>query len=153
MWAGTESGPINIYDLKSFKLTQTLNTHAGGVYIIAATAAGVFTGSSDWTIIHWLPDGTQKRMLSDHANSVRSLLCIGSQTLWSGSDDHTIRVWDIPTGQCTHVLEGHTGGVLSLVTTGHTVVSGSEDGTLCVWSLNTSKPQCLKQVACQVRLH
>lgn len=39
---------------------------------------------------------------------------LGSQ-LWTGSDDHTIRVWDTQFGECLAVLEGHAGSVLSLI--------------------------------------
>jgi WD40 repeat protein len=39
---------------------------------------------------------------------------LGSQ-LWTGSDDHTIRVWVTQFGECLATLEGHTGSVLSMV--------------------------------------
>ena len=32
----------------------------------------------------------------------------GSNKIVSGSEDNTLRVWDICTGQCENVLEGHS---------------------------------------------
>jgi WD40 repeat protein len=32
----------------------------------------------------------------------------------SGSDDTTLRVWDLQTGECVHVLEGHSDHVYCL---------------------------------------
>jgi WD40 repeat protein len=59
------------------------------------------------------------------------------RTAVSGSDDRTVRVWDLPGGRCTAVLEGHTGWVRSVAVTadGRTAVSGSDDRTVRVWDL------------------
>jgi WD40 repeat protein len=55
----------------------------------------------------------------------------------SGSDDRTVRVWDLYQGRCTAVLEGHTGGVrgVALSADGRAAVSGSADQTVRVWDL------------------
>ena len=45
----------------------------------------------------------------------------------SGSDDKTLRVWDLETGQCLRTLEGHRDGVSSVSVSpdGRRAVSGS----------------------------
>ena len=57
----------------------------------------------------------------------------------SGSDDKTLRVWDLDTGQCIRTLEGHTGkvGAVSITPDGRIAVSGSFDHTVRVWDLHT----------------
>jgi NACHT domain- and WD repeat-containing protein len=59
----------------------------------------------------------------------------------SGSDDHTVRVWDLETGECERVLEGHTDTVYAVRMTpdGRRVVSGSQDNTVRVWDLETGE--------------
>ena len=48
----------------------------------------------------------------------------------SGSTDRTIRVWNISTGICQHILYGHTSTVRCLALHGDIVVSGSRDATV-----------------------
>jgi WD40 repeat protein len=57
----------------------------------------------------------------------------------SGSEDKTLMVWDVSTGQPIRRLEGHTSGVTSLTFSpdGKTVVSGAHDGLLILWDIGT----------------
>ncbi len=58
-------------------------------------------------------------------------------TAVSGSQDNTLRVWDLLTGTCTATLSGHTRTVnaVSVTADGRTAVSGSYDGSVRVWNL------------------
>ena len=53
--------------------------------------------------------------------------------LVSGSRDWTLRVWDMDTGLCRHVLRGHSDSVRCLEVNGRYAVSGSYDHTVRVW--------------------
>lgn len=55
----------------------------------------------------------------------------------SASDDNTLRVWDVATGRCIRLLEGHTGAVMSVALSpeGHVALSGSEDSLVRVWNV------------------
>jgi WD40 repeat protein len=44
----------------------------------------------------------------------------------SGSEDSTIRFWDLETGNCEHTLNGHKYGVWSLQFDDRILVSGAE---------------------------
>lgn len=71
----------------------------------------------------------------------------------SGSDDETIRMWDVQTGQCEHTLQGHS-EVTSMVFTpdGSRVVSRSHDDTVRVWDLDSGREtfNTLLLLACSV---
>ncbi len=62
----------------------------------------------------------------------------------SGSEDRTIRLWDVNTGQRLRVLRGHTNQVKSVAFSpdGHILASGSIDETIKLWSVRTG--ECLK---------
>jgi len=63
--------------------------------------------------------------------------------LASGSDDHTIKLWDISTMTCVGTLKEHTGWVNSVAfNTDGMLASGSYDGTIKLWDISTNN--CIK---------
>jgi WD40 repeat protein len=57
----------------------------------------------------------------------------------SGSDDNTIKLWNVETGQEIRTLKGHDNSVSSVNFSpdGKTLVSGSADNTIKLWNLGT----------------
>ena len=57
----------------------------------------------------------------------------------SGSQDNTVRLWDISTGQCLHTLQGHTDWIRSVAFSPNKsiVISGSDDQTLRIWEVSS----------------
>ena len=53
--------------------------------------------------------------------------------LVSGSRDATLRVWDIQSGHCLHVLIGHVAAVRCVQYDGRRVVSGAYDFQVKIW--------------------
>lgn len=82
-------------------------------------------GHTDWIgRIAWSPDG---RMLA------------------SPSMDKTIRLWDVETGECLNILEGHHNTVNSVAfdpADRSILASGSDDNTVKLWDLNNGKSLC-----------
>jgi WD40 repeat protein len=66
------------------------------------------------------------------------------QTLASSSFDASIHLWNVQSGQCLKVLQGHTGAVYSsnFSPDAQTIASGSQDETIKLWDLATG--ECLK---------
>ena len=65
------------------------------------------------------------------------------KTLASGSDDKTVRLWDVATGRpIGSPLTGHTDAVSSVAFSpdGKTLATGSADGTIRLWDVATGRP-------------
>ena len=59
----------------------------------------------------------------------------------SGSDDMTVSIWNLETGECRSTLIGHTGEVncIAIRPDGKRIVSASNDSTLRVWDTYSGK--------------
>jgi WD40 repeat protein len=102
------------------------------------------------------PGGALVRILTGHSHGVSALAMLPDGRAVSSSDDCTVRVWDLATGETVRILAGHLGavgavavlpegpvfasGVYSVaVLPGGRVVSGAADRTLRVWDLATGE--------------
>ena len=88
------------------------------------------------------PGGSLIRTLEGHTNRVNAVAVTpDGRHVVSGSDDKTLRVWDLATGETKTTLKGHSNRVNAVAVTadGRHVVSGSDDKTLRVWDLATGK--------------
>ena len=61
--------------------------------------------------------------------------------LATGSDDLTVRLWDIKTGKCLQIFNEHTARIYSLIWSqnSQTIISKSEDETIKLWDISTGK--------------
>ena len=78
----------------------------------------------------------KKRLFKGHVSHVFSVaISPDEKKVISGSDDGTVRLWDVKTGKQVMCLEGHTGGVRAVAYSpdGKRVVSGSDDTTVRIW--------------------
>lgn len=119
----------------------------------------IISGSTDRTLKVWDAEtGCCIHTLYGHTSTVRCMhlhknkyvfyapivcSCYASNCcrVVSGSRDATLRVWDIETGECLHVLVGHMAAVRCVQYDGRLVVSGAYDYMVKVW--NPEREECL----------
>jgi WD40 repeat protein len=86
--------------------------------------------------------GSQVAVFSGHTHWVRSVTFSSDGTLLvSGSDDETLKLWDIQTGGVIKTFHGHTHYVYSVsISFNHTTIaSGSADNTICLWDIKAGE--------------
>ncbi len=77
-----------------------------------------------------------------HSGRVRSVaIAPDGQTALSGSEDRTLKLWDLATGKVLRTFTGHSYGVTSVTISpdGRTALSGSWDKPLKFWELASGK--------------
>jgi len=79
--------------------------------------------------------------LKGHTLTARGLKFADATTVISASRDMTLRIWDLQTGECLRVLEGHEKTIRDIAIHGDIVVSASYDGQARVW--NWKSGECL----------
>ena len=68
-------------------------------------------------------------------------------SLVSGSDDKTIKLWDVQTGGVVKTFHGHTDWVLSVSISADStmIASGSRDETICLWDVQMESCHCVME--------
>lgn len=87
------------------------------------------------------PEGEVKRLDGHTGHLVDVLFEPDGRHVLSAGNDHTIRRWDVVSGEQVQQFDGHTGSVLGLALSPDDTVfaSAGEDGTVRVWNLKSEE--------------
>jgi WD40 repeat protein len=123
----------NAATTKTFSTCTAIATSPDGRYF--------FTGHVDGTVRIWKIGGQELFICCGHQESVRSI-AVSGEWLYSGSNDNTIKQWQISTGKCLQTFCGHQSAVTSIAVSDEWLFSGSDDNTVKQWEIATG--QCIR---------
>ncbi|KAF1919500.1 WD40-repeat-containing domain protein [Ampelomyces quisqualis] len=117
---GSLDNSIKVWNWRTGQLIKTLHVHSDGVIGLHMADKLLASGSSDNTImVHDFKSFNRIRLQghTDWVNAVK--LDPPSRTLFSASDDMTVKLWDLDTHQCLRTYEGHVGQVQQVLPLPH----------------------------------
>ncbi|MBW4654949.1 MAG: hypothetical protein KME20_18190 [Kaiparowitsia implicata GSE-PSE-MK54-09C] len=149
--ASSANGTIDLWDLKTGHPRGSLRASSSRVFSLAFSPDGQWlaSGCEDHRICVWsMRTRKLAHCLTGHHNEVRSVAFspqgyskAGTGThdhqLASGSQDGTIRVWRVATGDCVRIEAESPVWSVAFSPDGQTLVSGHHDGTVGVWDIAT----------------
>lgn len=141
--SGSLDGTVIVWDLATGKEIQQFEFKKAYVNALSVSADGKFALVGANGEIHSVNLDTGKEvLLGSHAAAVTSVAFSkdGTQAL-SGSDDRTVRLWDLAAGRMLREMKGHEAPVraVSFNDSGKWGLSGSADSTVRLWQLATGK--------------
>lgn len=150
--AFTENNIIRLWNAVTSEFLGDLHEHTATVTALCWSLNGLqlATGSADNTIILWdTSDITLSskyniiKKLKGHKNNVTSIAWNpqNSNILASGSQDKTIKIWNLTKGKVQRTLTGHTSWITNIEWSprGDQLLSASYDTTIRLWDGNTGK--------------
>ncbi len=141
---------LKVWDVESKKCTQSLTLQLNLGSSIAVVDQKVFLGGIDRDNSIRVYDRKSEEWLPPLLGHTGAITCLGSTEIISGSgekkivvvsgsDDQTIRIWDLDTMKEIALLSGHSGTVRRCAFAKNKLFSGSTDKTIMAWDLISFK--------------
>ncbi|KAF9671422.1 hypothetical protein SADUNF_Sadunf12G0046000 [Salix dunnii] len=143
-------GTVKMWDVRTDTCVATVGRCSSAVLCMEyddstgiLAAAGRDAVANIWDI----RAGRQMHKLLGHTKWIRSIRMVGD-TLITGSDDWTARVWSVSRGTCDAVLACHAGPILCVEysMSDRGIITGSTDGLLRFWENEEGGIRCVKNV-------
>ncbi|XP_076040135.1 uncharacterized protein LOC143024802 [Oratosquilla oratoria] len=138
---------------KKSALRATHDDHENAIncMVLSEDSSLLVTGSDDKTARMWCTQTEDMQCLGvfkGHKGYV-SCVAINDTFVLTGSEDCTVRKWDMTTCDCVFVYEGHEKKISRIICTGEFVFSSSLDKTVKAWffdlpDLMTGTDACIK---------
>ncbi|XP_043715724.1 DENN domain and WD repeat-containing protein SCD1 isoform X2 [Telopea speciosissima] len=146
----SHDGTIKMWDVRTDTCVATVGRCSSAILCMEyddstgiLAAAGRDAVANIWDI----RAGRQMHKLLGHTRWIRSIRMVGD-TVVTGSDDWTARIWSVSRGTCDAVLACHAGPILCVEysTPDKGIITGSSDGLLRFWENEEGGIRCVKNV-------
>ncbi|XP_075503526.1 DENN domain and WD repeat-containing protein SCD1 isoform X1 [Primulina tabacum] len=143
-------GTVKMWDVRTDTCVATVGRCSGAVLCMEYDdSTGILAAGGRDTVANiWdIRAGKQMHKFLGHSKWIRSIRMVGD-TVLTGSDDWTARMWSLSQGTCDAVLACHDGPVLCVEysVSDKGIVTGSNDGLLRFWENDDGGIKCIKNV-------
>ncbi|KAF9875247.1 sulfur metabolite repression control protein [Colletotrichum karsti] len=112
LFSGSLDHTVKVWNWQTGECISTLRCHSAGVISVDFDGKYLASGSIDKSVKIFNFDSKETFCLRGHEDWVNhTRLDPRSQTVFSASDDCTVRLWDLKNKTCIKVFEGHMGQV------------------------------------------
>ncbi|KAG6008611.1 hypothetical protein E4U21_004251 [Claviceps maximensis] len=110
--SGSFDNTIKIWNWQTGECLSTLQCHTDGVLSVHFDGCTLASGSIDKTVKIFSFKNKQTFSLRGHTDWVNHVrIDSSSRTVFSASDDMTVKLWDLDSKQCVKTFRGHVGQV------------------------------------------
>ncbi|GBE90934.1 NACHT domain-containing protein [Nostoc cycadae] len=137
---------VKLWDICSGECLNTVQSHTGRILSVAFSPKGqIFADYSEGYLRLWnISNNEQVQIFQVNTEWVLSIaISSDGHMLASCSSDRTVKIWDVRTGECLNILQGHTNAIGSLSFSPQAKILVSSSGTsVQIWDTHTG--ECLK---------
>ncbi|GAA0164648.1 guanyl-nucleotide exchange factor [Lithospermum erythrorhizon] len=146
----SHDGTIKMWDVRTDTCVATVGRSSSAILCVEYDdSTGILAaGGRDAVATIWdIRAGRQMHKLVGHTNWIRTIRMVGD-TVVTGSDDWTARMWSVSRGTCDAVLACHAGPVLCVEysVSDKGIITGSTDGLIRFWENDEGGIKCVKNV-------
>jgi len=110
--SGSLDKSLKVWNWRTGECIATYHGHSEGVVALHFDSNILVSGSVDHTARVWNFQDRSVFTLRGHTDWVNSVkIDTASRTIFTASDDCTVKLWDLDTKKCIHTFEGHVGQV------------------------------------------
>ncbi|GIH02551.1 hypothetical protein Rhe02_06180 [Rhizocola hellebori] len=135
LFSGGNNGSVQAWLLPTGRLAYTVTAGSGPVWSVATSPDGmVAAGGADGVASVWDgADGTLRHRLAGHDGPVWAV-AFEPHHQWLVTNDGTVRIWDLHTGDLLRCLTGSNYATTSLSLAGNGILaSAGDDGVIRLW--------------------
>ncbi|GLJ48583.1 hypothetical protein SUGI_1024890 [Cryptomeria japonica] len=147
----SHDGSVKMWDVRTDTCVATVGRSLSAILCMEyddSTGLLVAAGRDGVGNIWDIRAGRQMHKLLGHTKWIRSMRMVGD-TIITGSDDWTARLWSVSRGTCDAVLACHAGPItcVEYSTFDKGIITGSADGMVRIWESHEGSLQCVKTIS------